>query len=399
MKSLSLLTVATGLVGLTTLFLPARAQAMRTGMNFACVNCHEGQDKPEVVATLSADRIEPGQSVTITVTATHPTAVIGGVLVDSKELGAFEIVDPAETHLFEDSPTLATHVEPKPYSDGQVEFTFSWVAPDMVGPMEFEIWANAANDNLDPHDDHAQGITANLGVGCDAAWYYLDADADGYGEESTGIHSCEVVPDRINDGGDCDDQNVDVHSGIVEVCNDIDDNCDGEIDEGFEKSLWIEDLDGDGFGDPSGQTKIGCDPQPGFAKNFDDCNDQAAGVNPDAVEVMNGLDDNCNGLVDEAPTDEGTGVPVGAGGGPSEPTTPAPTTTTNPVGTALPAPTSATTAPAASAGQPPVMAQAPMGGSSSSSGCAVHQPRWNSVSMFSMVLVGLGLLARRRRRS
>ena len=45
------------------------AHAMRTGMNLACTNCHEGQNKPKVVATLSANRMEAGQAVTITVKA------------------------------------------------------------------------------------------------------------------------------------------------------------------------------------------------------------------------------------------------------------------------------------------------------------------------------------------
>src|SRR5688572_28987949 len=157
------------------------AQAMRTGMNLACNNCHEGQNKPKITATLSANRLEAGQPVTITVTATHPTAKVGGVLVDSMGLGAFQMIDAVGTHLFEGTPTQATHAMPHPYANGQVQFSFNWVAPAMVGIAKFDIWSNAANDNLEPHDDSAAGIFTAVSVGCDALWYYPDADLDGAG--------------------------------------------------------------------------------------------------------------------------------------------------------------------------------------------------------------------------
>jgi hypothetical protein len=302
--------------GLSGLLVPTLAQALQDGQNFACNNCHEGQDKPEVVATFSEPRVEPGASVTITVTTTHPEALVGGVLVDSKGFGTFEIVDPTETHLFEETPTQVTHVAPKPYTDGQVEFAFRWVAPDTVGPYEFEIWANAANDNRDPHDDNATGITGNVAVGCDALWYYPDVDGDGWGDEAAAVYSCDSVPEHINQGGDCDDQTPTVNSAVTEVCNDIDDNCDGEVDEGFEVALWVEDLDADGFGSQSGQSSIGCVAPPGYGLGFGDCNDNDPAVNPEAVEVINGIDDNCNQERDEmSVTSGGAGGTTAASGG------------------------------------------------------------------------------------
>src|SRR6188768_175895 len=78
------------------------AEAKRTGMNLACHNCHEAHDKPQLSVMLSATRVEPGQSVTINITAKHERAKVGGVLVDSHELGKFELVDPVGTHLFMD---------------------------------------------------------------------------------------------------------------------------------------------------------------------------------------------------------------------------------------------------------------------------------------------------------
>ena len=109
-------------------------------------------------------------------------------------------------------------------------------------------------------------------------------------------------------------------SGIAEVCNGIDDNCNGQVDEGF-------DVDGDGYttcgGDcndnnPSvnpGQYEI-CDgldndcngsvppdevdaDVDGYRLCQNDCNDAIASIHPGATETCNNLDDNCNGLVDE----------------------------------------------------------------------------------------------------
>ncbi len=397
--------VANGLLGLVILLAPASAHALRTGQNFACVNCHEGQDKPEVVATLSAMRVEPGESVTITVTTTHPTALVGGVLVDSKDVGAFEIIDPMETHLFEDVPTQATHAVPKPYTDGQVEFSFNWIAPETVGPVEFEVWANAANDNLDPHDDSAQGTTANIGVGCDALWYYADEDADGLGDDATGVYSCEPIAEFINQGGDCDDQNPEVNANVVEICNGVDDDCDGEVDEDFEKKLWVADMDGDGHGSPSGESQISCAEPAGFAPSFDDCDDESADVNPSAIEIPNGIDDNCNGMIDEAAAPEATpetGVtPEGTGGGPATlPPAPAGSGTTAPTPSAMPAPVAST--PTAATTMPGVVQPGPTQmppASDEGTSCAFNdEGSWSAPSTLTLV-TGLVLLGRRRRSS
>jgi Putative metal-binding motif len=295
--------------GLALLGAASSAEAKRTGMNLACHNCHEGKDKPLLSAELSSARVEPGQTLTITVTAKHERAKVGGVLVDSKGHGTFELVDPVGTHLFEGIATQATHAMPQTYANGQVQFAFRWVAPATVGTAEFEIWTNAGNDNLMPADDGSTEVIMAVAVGCDGAWYHVDADKDGAGAEQGRVFSCEPMPDRILQGGDCNDQESLVGPGVAETCNNRDDDCDGEIDDGFEPVLLVVDADGDGFGSRTGMSMVGCPPVAGYAPSFDDCNDSNPAINPQATEIVNGVDDNCNGQRDEA-------VPVaGAGGG------------------------------------------------------------------------------------
>ncbi len=101
---------------------------------------------------------------------------------------------------------------------------------------------------------------------------------------------CDNTVDNDLDGydqcNDCDDANGAVHPNATEVCNGVDDDCDGLIDEDF-------DSDGDGYAT--------CSDDPSLR----DCDDTNAGVNPGAAEncgvdgTGNGIDDDCDGYIDE----------------------------------------------------------------------------------------------------
>ena len=127
--------------------------------------------------------------------------------------------------------------------------------------------------------------------------FYRDADGDGYGDPSEYVEACCKPIGYVPDNTDCDDTNADVNPGATEVCNDIDDDCDGEIDEGV-KTTFYRDADGDGYGNPADTTEA-CSAPDGYVSDNTDCDDTNADVNPGATEVCNGIDDNCDGVIDE----------------------------------------------------------------------------------------------------
>jgi hypothetical protein len=130
----------------------------------------------------------------------------------------------------------------------------------------------------------------------DAPWY-PDLDGDGYGDEAAVVQACEQPSGYIAQGEDCDDDDPEIHPGADERCNDIDDDCDGEVDED-PVSTWYADADGDGYGNAA-FTIDSCDPGSGWVTDDTDCDDTEAGVNPGAEEACNGIDDDCDGDIDE----------------------------------------------------------------------------------------------------
>jgi hypothetical protein len=63
--------------------------------------------------------------------------------------------------------------------------------------------------------------------------YYADADGDGYGNNAVNQLACSPPANYVLSNTDCNDANANIHPGATELCNGVDDNCDGQIDEGF----------------------------------------------------------------------------------------------------------------------------------------------------------------------
>ena len=127
--------------------------------------------------------------------------------------------------------------------------------------------------------------------------WFLDQDQDGYGAAANAVVSCEAVPDYVENAADCDDEASAVYPGAgPDVCDDIDQDCDGRIDEDGATTRYL-DSDGDGFG--VGDAVTTCLALDGYAEAGDDCNDESAVTYPGADELCDSLDNDCDGTPDE----------------------------------------------------------------------------------------------------
>jgi hypothetical protein len=113
-----------------------------------------------------------------------------------------------------------------------------------------------------------------------------DADDDGYPDDE-----------------DCDSSDATVHPGADELCDEKDNDCDGEYDEDpIDGTTWYWDDDGDFFGDPA-KSRVACQPESAWVPNGGDCDDTDPAINPDATEICDGIDQDCDGLIDDDDTD------------------------------------------------------------------------------------------------
>jgi hypothetical protein len=127
--------------------------------------------------------------------------------------------------------------------------------------------------------------------------FYQDADGDGYGNPGATTEACSAPDGYVTDNTDCDDADASVNPGATEICDGVDNDCDGQVDEGVQ-STFYQDADGDGYGNP-GATTEACSAPDGYVTDNTDCDDADDDVHPGATEVCNGIDDDCDGNVDE----------------------------------------------------------------------------------------------------
>ena len=132
--------------------------------------------------------------------------------------------------------------------------------------------------------------------------YYRDADLDLYGNPAISQTSSTGAPSGyVLDNTDCNDSDPNLNPGEIDICNNLDDNCNGWIDEGG-IIIYYRDFDNDGFGAASSGTVTACSAPPGYVSNNTDCDDADPNINPNVLEINNGIDDNCDGNIDELVT-------------------------------------------------------------------------------------------------
>jgi len=146
-----------------------------------------------------------------------------------------------------------------------------------------------AAEQCNGRDDNCDG---QIDEGASPVEMWPDTDGDGYYGAKSGsmMLGCPPLTGYAAEPGDCAARDAARHPGALEVCNFLDDNCDGKLDEGVRPQC------GEGLCRRSSVSCLNEDCVPGTP----------------SVELCNGLDDDCDGVVDQPSV---CAMPMGAGAG------------------------------------------------------------------------------------
>ncbi|MDQ2644997.1 MAG: putative metal-binding motif-containing protein [Myxococcota bacterium] len=288
------------LTALLFLLAPALGWARQNGLaSNGCDGCHGG-DGTKVTFSSMPDRFEPGEVVRFTVQVERSGLAVAGLYVPLPNLGQLKTVAGEGLTLTGDG---LIHAMPKAGTNGTASFQFDWQAPATAGAVRFEAYGLAANNDRRTSGDNAGSATYARAFGCEPQTFYSDGDRDGHGTLTyPPTEGCAGEPPEAYapTDDDCDDNLETVYPGAPERCNGRDDNCNQVVDEGAPpQELWP-DNDGDGYaGYYADNSVIGCPPLKGYAVERNDCDDLIAARHPNAEEVCNLIDDDCDGRTDE----------------------------------------------------------------------------------------------------
>jgi hypothetical protein len=205
-------------------------------------------------------------------------------------------------------------------TDGAIDLTVAGLTP----PLTF-LWSNGAatedvgglapgNYKVTVTDSRVPAVSLlgsfDVGFAATATTWYKDADNDGFSDGTTELACLSSVGYKAAAAltaltGDCNDADATIYPGAAELCDTKDNDCDGETDEGCPTGpkTWYRDKDNDGYGNPNTpRIKIQVARPKGYIDNNLDCKDWISTVYPGAPELPDGLDNDCNGEVDEGLT-------------------------------------------------------------------------------------------------
>ena len=164
-----------------------------------------------------------------------------------------------------------------------------------------------ATDACNGVDDDCDGDTDE---DPDLSWYE-DADGDGFGNPDALLSpACDQPTGAAPNGLDCDDTAPHTYPGAPETCDGTDEDCDGSVDEdAVDAPTWCIDTDGDGWGDPGTAVGPTCEDVKGHVPRCGDCDESDPAVHPGMDEICDGVDQDCDGHVDDDALDATTWYP------------------------------------------------------------------------------------------
>lgn len=136
----------------------------------------------------------------------------------------------------------------------------------------------------------------------DSILVWMDADGDGWGSAAYTRRACASGDGWVDNSSDCDDASASNNPAAVEVCDGVDNDCDGRVDNAdasaTSSSVWYADADGDGAGDPR-VSQVACVPGEGYLADGTDCDDANPDIHPGATErCRDEVDQDCDGAPD-----------------------------------------------------------------------------------------------------
>jgi len=197
-------------------------------------------------------------------------------------------------------PLAGCLVSPDDKSDALDQKLETWDA-DGDGYVSTEFEGDDCDDQNPAIHPNASEICDGFDSDCnDSTPGDNDSDNDGDGYLACTVTGATVLNTEYLGSGDCNDSDNTIFPGATEVCDEVDNNCDGVADEAdaVDAPSWYTDADGDTYGDDATEV-VDCVQPTETVSDGGDCNDDDIGIHPEATELVgNGVDDNCDGEED-----------------------------------------------------------------------------------------------------